>query len=302
MEHVKCTVLGVTKSPRRSGQPSASQHLPPLGRGGLRLVFGLLRLSRPFQWFKNPAAVALPALFMDSRTSDALASLLWATGLFTLASIAVYTLNDIVDRDEDRLDPTRQHRPLATGDVSILAAWVYLGVVYLVLIRGIHLASHGGTWLISAFLALNLAYSFWLKHVPLIDAFVIAAGFVLRSLYGYMALQLKPSPWLLLSVLAFSLLCVFDKRRRELINPFRVHRPALAGYSVKFIEYLIASSAALSATLYSVFLAASPDREQGAISAMTVFIALSTLVFAFFRYLQMLVVGSSAAVLLQQRV
>ncbi|MEU8650727.1 UbiA prenyltransferase family protein [Streptomyces sp. NPDC048737] len=269
--------------------------LPPAGplHRVLRVPRALLRLSRPYQWAKNPVVIALPAVLLHRGTAQAALAVLAATALFTLASIAVYVLNDILDRERDRLNPAKSHRPLASGELSPGAAWTYLAVVCAALAAGVALASVERAWPVLVYLALNLAYSYRLKHVSLVDAFVVAVGFVLRAVQGYLALGARPSSWLLLTVLTGCLLLALGKRRRELLDVGGEHRPALAGYSVQFIDYLTLVSATLSAVALGIYLTAAPDESPEATAL--VFLTLGTSVFAVCRYLQLLLVGGGGA-------
>ncbi|WP_199493528.1 UbiA prenyltransferase family protein, partial [Marinitenerispora sediminis] len=262
----------------------------PGGPRLLRLPRALLGVSRPHQWLKNPVVIALPALTLSRWDPGSVAAVLWATALFTLASVAVYTLNDILDRERDRRHPSKRYRPIASGELGVPAAWCYLGVVCVLLGIGVVLGSLPRTWPVLAYLVLNLAYSFRLKHVSIVDAFTVAAGFTLRALLGYLVLDAAPSPWLLLTVLSACLLLSFGKRRRELAAGSSGHRPALVGYSVQLADYLILVSAALALGAHTIFLLAGPESGGGSTALIVVTVAAA--VFALFRYLQILVVGS----------
>lgn len=253
----------------------------------------LLRLSRPYQWAKNPLVIALPALLVHHDAARTALAVLWATALFTLASVAVYVLNDITDRERDRLNPAKSHRPLASGALSPRAAWTYLAVVAAALAVDVALASPATAWPVLAYLVLNLAYSYRLKHVSLVDSFVVALGFVLRAVQGYLAIGARPSSWLLLTVLSGCLLLVLGKRRRELIDVAGGHRPALAGYSLQLIDCLTMISATLTAVALGICLTAAPDASGAA--AASAFLTLTVSVFAVFRYLQVLLVGGGGA-------
>lgn len=274
------------------GSPVARPPTRPAHRV-LRVPRALLHLSRPYQWAKNPVVIALPAVILHRGTAQTALAVLWATALFTLASIAVYVLNDILDRERDRLNPSKNHRPLASGELSPGAAWTYLAAVCAALAAGVALASLDRAWPVLVYLALNLAYSYRLKHISLVDAFVVAVGFVLRAVQGYLALGAEPSSWLLLTVLTGCLLLALGKRRRELLDVGGEHRPALTGYSVQFIDYLTLISATLSAVTLGIHLTAAPDESPEATAL--VFLTLGTSVFAVFRYLQLLLVGGGGA-------
>lgn len=229
--------------------------------------------------------------------------LIYVTALFVLASIAVYVLNDIVDRDRDRLHPRKRLRPLAAGDITPATAYGFLAAVCVLLCAGTAVLPPGEGWPVWAYTALNLAYSLRLKHVPLVEAFAVAAGFVLRVLAGYAAIGLRPSPWLLLSVLTGCLLLVLGKRRKELADGATEHRPVLGGYSVPLLDHLILMSATLSAVGYLLFLRSATS--SGHDPVVLILLSAPCALFALFRYLQLLMVegggGDPSATLLRDR-
>ncbi|MEW2294751.1 UbiA prenyltransferase family protein [Streptomyces sp. NPDC006743] len=275
-----------TASPAPGQATAGEKHAPGTARA-------LLRLSRPYQWAKNPLVIVVPAVLVHPSAVHAGLAVLWATALFTLASVAVYVLNDLTDRERDRLNPAKSHRPLASGALSPRAAWTYLAGVAAALAAGVVLASPARAWPVLAYLALNLAYSYHLKHVALVDSFVVALGFVLRAVQGYLAIGARPSCWLLLTVLSSCMLLVLGKRRRELLDVAGEHRPALAGYSVQFIDCLTMISATLTAVAVGIYLTAAPE-PSGTATAFA-FLTLTVSVFAVFRYLQVLLVGGGGA-------
>jgi decaprenyl-phosphate phosphoribosyltransferase len=252
-------------------------------------VRALLALSRPKQWLKNPIIIVLPLISLPRWDARVLLDLAWASALFVLASIAVYVFNDIRDAERDRLHPHKRARPIAAGRVGTGTAWAFLAAVVLVLGAGIVLAHVGRAWPVCAYLALNLAYSLRLKHIALIDAFAVAIGFVLRAEQGYTAIGVRPSAWLLLAVLTLCLLLVMGKRRRELAEGALGHRPALQGYSVQLLDYLMLMSATLSAVAYLLFLRS--ETSAGTDPTALIVLTVPCAVFAIFRYLQLLVVG-----------
>ncbi|GHJ39692.1 decaprenyl-phosphate phosphoribosyltransferase [Streptomyces sp. TS71-3] len=251
----------------------------------------LLALSRPYQWPKNPVAVALALVTMPVWDAATAAGIAWSTGLFVLASVAVYVLNDVLDRHRDGLHPIKRHRPLASGRLRVGTALVFLAAVCALFAAGVALASPARCWPVLVYLGLNLAYSLRLKHVPLIDAFCVALGFVLRTLQGYTATGRPASGWLLLSVFTVCLLLVFGKRRHELARSSSAHRPALRGYTVPFLDHLTVISATLATIGYLLCVRTDMALRPG--TTTLVLLTAPCAFFAVFRYLQLLVVGQS---------
>ncbi|MGN9759104.1 UbiA prenyltransferase family protein [Streptomyces sp. SD31] len=267
-------------------EPAATTPPAATRRGAPR---DLLALSRPYQWAKNPLAVALALLTIPVWDAGTLAGIAWSTGLFVLASVAVYVLNDLLDRHRDGLHPVKRHRPLASGRLSVGTALVFLATVCALFAAGVTLASPARSWPVLVYLGLNLAYSLRLKHIPLVDAFCVALGFVLRTLQGYTATGQPPSGWLLLSVFAVCLLFVFGKRRHELARGNAAHRPALRGYSVPYLDHLSVISATLATVGYLLCIRTDMALHHG--TATLVLLTAPCAFFAVFRYLQLLVVG-----------
>lgn len=264
-----------------------------------RLAAGLLSLTRPGQWVKNLLVVPLALLSAPLWTLDLLGDAGWAVVAFTVASAAVYVGNDVADRDRDRVHPVKRSRPVASGAVPVAAA-VALLLVLLVSLGLVLAARPAAAWPIVVYLLVNLAYSVRLKHVPLLDVFVLATGFVLRTLLGYAATGVPVSPWLLTCVLSGSLLLGLGKRRHELAVGGERHRPALRGYSVALIDQLLALNAALTVMAYLMF----ADAELGTASTPAVLSAPFAL-FGLSRYLQVLLVqrqgGNPLRILLRDR-
>jgi decaprenyl-phosphate phosphoribosyltransferase len=259
------------------------------GHGPARLARSLVTLSRPGQWLKNPVVIALPLISAPAWTLGTAGQLVRSVLLFTLASIAVYTLNDLRDRERDRLHPSKRLRPLAAGTLAPSAARAYLAVLVLLLTGACALGQPGRDWPVYAYAVLNLAYSLWLKNIPLVDIFAVSMGFVLRAEQGYTAIGVSPSPLLLLAVFTVCLLMVLGKRRRELADGGIRHRPALRGYTVQLLDQLILICATLSTVAYLLLLRSDEDARHH--PALVIVLTVPCALFALFRYLQLLVVG-----------
>jgi hypothetical protein len=175
-----------------------------------------LHLLRPAQWSKNVFLFA--GLVFGHKLSDrgSVLSALLGFACFCLLSSAAYILNDIRDRNEDRLHPRKCKRPIASGRISPSAAAVLAVAAALV--------GLGGSWLLNAsflavgvaYLALQTAYTFGLKHVVLLDVFCIGLGFVLRAVAGALAIHVQISHWLVICTFTLCLFMGFSKRRCEL--------------------------------------------------------------------------------------
>ena len=214
---------------------------------------GLIKLMRPKQWVKNGFVLA-PLMFSGEFLDPvAIQHALWAMLLFCAASSATYVINDIHDIERDRRHPKKsQSRPLAAGVVSVPAALFLLAGLYAVLL---------GAWfvvpkvlgVIAAYLVLNLAYTFVLKHQPVVDIFTIAIGFVLRVYAGAVALSVPVSSWMLITTLCLALYLAAVKRRQELSQSGSEGRKVLEKYSVALVDRYAEMSATGALLFYSMF-------------------------------------------------
>lgn len=190
-----------------------------------------LALLRPRHWVKN-VFVLIPLLLAGSLASPtAILDALAAAGLFTVAACAVYVFNDLQDAEADRRHPIKRYtRPIAAGEVSRRQARRLLaGLVALLaaggLLEPLVIAPIG------AYLAINLAYSVYLKRVPVVDVFCVASGFGLRVYAGAIAIGVAVPPWLVAAVVCLAASLAVTKRRREQAAHGPTGRTVLDAYS-----------------------------------------------------------------------
>jgi 4-hydroxybenzoate polyprenyltransferase len=217
-------------------------------------IVGLLRLMRPRQWIKNTFVLA-PLVFAREFTDPgAVANALIAFLLFCVAASASYILNDIRDVERDRSHPVKRHsRPLAAGTVSNRSAIALLIACYCVLLAAGWVWSVGPMTAIFAYLALNVAYTYWLKHQPVLDLFSIAIGFVLRAYAGALALAVPLSSWMAITTLCLALYLAAIKRRQEMASNGAESREVLRMYSTALIDRYAEMSATGALIFYSLF-------------------------------------------------
>ena len=222
-------------------------------------VLALLRLMRPHQWLKNSFVFAGLVFSQSWQDTSMDLRVLLAFAAFCCASSVVYILNDWHDRASDALHPTKKRRPLASGAVSPPAALV-LALVLLaasVLLAGSNRVLLG---LLGVYVALNLAYSWRLKHVPVVDVSIIAAGFMLRLLAGTVAVGIPPSRWLLMTGVFLTLFLGFCKRKAETFQAEGSQRAVLEHYPAALLDTFIAVTMTATLTTYSLF-ATSPEAQ-----------------------------------------
>ncbi len=219
-----------------------------------------IRALRVRQWPKN--AVVLAAFFFalgDPTQQVSLPQLsraIVAAGIFCLASSAVYLLNDIRDRERDRMHPVKRRRPIAGGELALAPVVVVALLLAAVVLAGAAALSLKFLETVAAYFVMQAAYTLLLKQAPLVDVLVIAAGFVIRAIAGARAIRAGLSHWLLLCAFLLALFLALCKRRGEKHHVGAVEpatRPALAGYGEKLLDQLIAIVAAATIACYAIY-------------------------------------------------
>ncbi len=268
---------------------------------------------RPRQWTKNAfvfAAVVLTGGLSDARQAlAALATFL----LFCAISSSVYLINDLVDIESDRQHPEKRFRPLAAGELRpAVALATAIGLAVLGLVGGFAMgtSSNGLPMVgltISAYLALQLAYTLAIKHMVIIDVLAIAGGFVLRVLAGGAAIDEPIMPYLYLSMIFLALFQGFSKRRHELqvlSDSAGDHRPSLNEYTMPLLDQLIGISATATVVTYALYAINTPHRPEH-ISPNVLLLTIPFVLYAVFRYLYLVQVrgtgGAPEEILLRDR-
>lgn len=214
----------------------------------------ILRLMRPKQWIKN-AFVLAPLLF-SGLFSDApsVFNAVIAFSIFCLASSSTYVLNDYTDIENDKKHPIKsKSRPLAAGEVSKTQAKFLMFTLYSIVALSILIAPKV-TAVVVGYMVLNVAYTFHLKHQPVIDIFTIATGFVLRVYAGAVALAIPLSSWMFITTLSLALFLAAIKRRQELLKNGGKARSVLQHYTVELVDKYAEMSATCAILFYSLFI------------------------------------------------
>lgn len=196
----------------------------------------VLTLIRPRQWVKNVFVLA-PLFFSPSASFEGSGvAVFWMFVAFCLVASGLYCLNDLRDRDADKLHPTKKDRPIASGQISgAVGMTLFACLSGGGLVLGFALTDGGPVLL--AYFVLTSLYSFWLKHIAIVDVLVIALGFVLRVYAGAMAADLHPTVWILVCSGMLALFIALTKRRDDLTQELgSAHRESLEGYSVAFLD------------------------------------------------------------------
>jgi len=216
---------------------------------------------RPSQWTKNVVVLAAFFFAFWDRTQSVvlsdLAAVVPALFFFCVVSSGIYILNDIKDIEADRSHPVKKLRPIAAGRIPLPEAWRLAILLLCVGGAGSWFLSKSFAYVVGCYILIQLAYSFGLKQIALVDVLVIAAGFVLRAIGGAVVLDsVKISPWLLLCTFLLALFLALCKRRHEKVflnNIIDQHRPSLDKYDRRLLDQLIAIISSATIVSYAIY-------------------------------------------------
>jgi 4-hydroxybenzoate polyprenyltransferase len=252
------------------------------------MFMAIIKTMRPRQWFKNIFIMA--ALIFDRQLTHPQALIRCSVGflLFCMLSGAVYIINDIADINADRLHPKKKNRPIASGKLSVPTAITAAIVIMAFTLPSAFWLSTGFGIIAVSFFLLNLAYSKWLKHIPIIDVMMIATDFLLRVAAGVALIQVERfSPWLYVVTSLLALYIGFGKRRAELMllsTNAEKHRPVLDGYSIPFLDQLITIVSGATIISYSFYTFSAPNLPSNHSMMLTI----PFVVYGIFRWLYLI--------------
>lgn len=267
----------------------------------VKAVLSLLRLP---QWIKNGFVLA-PLFFTPQAVSSQTATKVVLGMLcFCLISSCVYIINDLSDREADRDHPKKRHRPLAAGTVSTAEALVVLALLCAVGFAGAVSLSGTFALVLALYFSINLAYSFGLKHWPILDLLAISAGFVLRVDAGARLIHVQPSEWILICTGFLALFLAIAKRRDDLVKDVGTgHRPSLKGYTTQYLD--VAATMVLGALLVSYAIYTTDNDVMARLGSERLYLTVPFVLAGILRYLQIALVeersGSPTTIVLTDR-
>jgi len=244
---------------------------------------------RPAQWAKNLFVLA-PLVFGDLLLDRAAATrALLALVAFCCGSSAVYLINDIRDREEDRRHPLKRLRPLAAGTLGVPTAAAAVAVLAAAAFAIAFWLGMPFTWILGTYVALNVLYTLWFKHMVILDVMSISLGFVLRVEAGAQATGVAVSRWLFLCTIFLALFLAFSKRRHEitlLAGAASEQRPVLDHYSPAFLDQMINVVTASSVVSYALYAVAPETVEK--FHTLNLIYTIPLVLYGIFRYLYLL--------------
>ena len=252
------------------------------GRGPAAAAIAALR---PKHWTKN--AFVLAAVVFAQKASDpgAVSRATLAFAIFCVVSSAAYLVNDVADREADRLHPVKRHRPIASGDLTPRAGIVLALVLAMAGLAFAWSLGVGFVSVVGVYLLLNAAYSFGLKEVVILDVMLVAAGFLLRAWGGAVAVGVEMSHWLVLCTGLVALFLGFVKRRQEIVTQEGgfAQRPILREYSLVFLDQMIGVVTASTVLAYSLYAFSTEVAEK--LGTRRLGLTIPFVLFGVFRYL-----------------
>lgn len=256
------------------------------------MIKAVLKLMRIKQWVKN-AFVLAPLFFsLKFMIPIALKEGLMAFFIFCFTSSIIYVINDIADREKDRLHPKKKFRPIASGIVSVEQGYFLAFCLGVLVICGLlYLGNFKVTLIVGAYILMNVFYSLKLKKIFLIDVMTIAVGFILRVYAGAYAIQVPVSGFIFMTTLFLSLFLGFTKRKAELMGTKEKTRAVLKNYSLQNIDQFILISATLTIVSYALY-TLEPTTVERFGSNSLIFSCLFV-VYGIFRYISLLFSSAS---------
>jgi len=249
------------------------------------MLIALIKAMRPRQWIKNVLIFA--AVVFDRKIGDAPALLatIAGVGLFSLVASAIYLMNDISDLEADRNHPTKKNRPIASGKIPIPVARLTATLLVAIALPLAYLLAPEFALICLGYFLLNLSYSLWLKHFPLIDVLVLASFYVLRVAAGVMIINVERfSPWLYIATTFLALFLGIGKRRAELLNGEKYSnqtRKVLSSYTLSYLDQLIMIVLTITIVTYSLYTFFAPNLPENYITMLTI----PFVIYGVFRYL-----------------
>ncbi len=249
-------------------------------------VSALIKSMRPNQWMKNLILFAGVIFAQQLSSPDLVLKTVAAFVLFCLLSSVIYIINDIKDMDKDRVHPLKSKRPIAAGELSVSFAMVSAaGMAGIALVLAFFLNSGFG-WVALLYVVLLCGYSFYFKHLVILDVLTIAIGFVLRAIAGAVVIQVEFSSWLLLCTILLALFIGLSKRRHELVllgDNAQSHRKILEEYSPYLLDQMISVVTASTLMAYALYTMAPETIQKFGTPYMI--LTIPFVIYGIFRYL-----------------
>jgi 4-hydroxybenzoate polyprenyltransferase len=249
----------------------------------------IITALRPHNWTKNLFVYA-PLVFSGrfSQTAPCVRATL-AFLCFCIAASAVYIINDVCDKNEDKLHPTKKNRPIASGAIASNHAIIISAVLITCGLALTYFLGRNVFIYLLLYIVIGIAYSLAIKHIVILDVLTIAFGFVLRILVGGMAVSVMPSYWLVICTVMISIFLGFTKRRVELVavtNGLSNSRPVLKNYSIAFLDQVIPMVTGATILAYALYTV--DEHTQKVLGSTAMLLTLPFVIYGLLRYIYLI--------------
>ncbi|HUF37848.1 MAG TPA: decaprenyl-phosphate phosphoribosyltransferase [Anaerolineales bacterium] len=257
------------------------------------MLTALITSMRPKQWVKN--GFLLFALIFDGKLVEASAvrTVLFGVVVFSMLASSVYLINDLSDLESDRQHPRKKLRPIAAGQLPIWTAWAAVLLLLLIGLPAALLLDPFFFWLCLFYLATNLAYTHFLKHIAILDVILLAGFYVIRVGAGVSLVDVQRfSPWLYVFTTFLALFLGIGKRRAELFlmqQDAGNTRRVLEGYTLAFLDTLTIIVSGMAIMTYSLYTFSAPNLPENHSMMLTI----PFVIYGIFRYLYLVQVENS---------
>ena len=274
---------------------SPSWALPEIAKSQVSYGRSILSLIRVRQWVKN-LFLFIPSFFAGHlfKTEELLMVGIGALA-FSLVASGVYVINDYRDRFVDRLHPRKKLRPLASGDISTVTAWV---IMALTISSGFLIAAALNMtffYILLTYFLMNLGYSLGLKNIPIVDLFIVSIGFLLRIYSGGVIADLPITHWLSIMILLLALFLIIAKRRDDILMNVKngcVVRKSTQSYNLDFINSCITLLSAVVLVAYIMYTVSPEVTER--FDSDYLFVTTIFVIAGVMRYLQIIFVENKS--------
>ena len=261
---------------------------------------------RPHQYIKN-LFIFLPLFFaMKMTDTSLLINAIIAFIAFSLTASAVYTMNDYCDMEEDRKHPKKKNRPLASGAISKAQAMVIMAASGFAGFALMAIHSLEALAVLAAYVIMNVAYSFYLKHIAILDVTIIATGFVLRLFIGSAVTGIALSMWIVIMTFLLALFLALAKRRDDVftyLETGKKMRKVIDGYTLQFLDIAMAIMASVVIVAYTIYTTSA--EVVGRFHSQHLYLTALFVILGIMRYLQITFVhkdsGSPTRIVLRDR-
>ena len=264
----------------------------------------ILKLLRPHQYIKNLFVFA-PLFFTFSFNFEQIVDCIVVFILFSFLASSIYILNDYMDIEEDRQHPKKKFRPIASGEVSKNSAKILFFVLSIPSLIASYFINIDLFVVLTIYFVLNIAYSLGLKHITIVDIFIIASGFVLRLFAGASVIDNQLSMWIIIMTFLLALFLAVAKRRDDVLLSFegKETRKNIDGYNLEFVNAVMVFMAGVIVVAYVLYTVS--DDVIHRLNSSNLYITAFFVILGVMRYMQITFVegnsGNPTKVVLKDR-